>query len=147
MGRTGKGLRDFAKQMDDSQKALERTRIAASAFKGSPARIRPEKVQEAIDNARELADSLNAQYEIERFHPNKVTVSRDRYEAMEKIISQAMVVCNRGTNKPPDPDVQRLRFLVNELLIYDGDREMIIASLLMIEEALTNENAAPEHSV
>jgi hypothetical protein len=147
MGKSGKGLRDFAKQMDESQKALERTRIAASAFKGAPGRIRPEKVQNAIDSARELADSMNAEYSIEKFHPNKVTIDRKRYEAMEKVISLAMVVCDRGTNKPPDKDVQRLRTVVNELLLYNGDREAIIASLLQMEEALSEQNAASEHSV
>ena len=139
---------DFIKALEDSRKAMEAMQIKLSAMPSAPARSA--KRQAAIDDARELADALNEQYTVERFHPNKVTIDRGRYEAMEKVISCAMVAANtpKGTSDSTvlTARVGRLRKAIHELLMYDGDRETIIASLMKMEEALSEQDALREHS-
>jgi hypothetical protein len=145
-------LAQLQKQMEQSAKAMERMRIAGSAVSAVPVTGYARR-EAAVANARELADALNEGYEIERFHPNKVSVDRQRYEAMEKVISAAMVVVKghpyvADTSKLVlDKRIKLLQRAVTDLLTYDGDRETIIASLIRIEEALSSEDAASEHAV
>ena len=140
-----KNSHDFIKALEDSRKAMETLQVKLSASPSVPARAA--KRQAAIDDARELADALNDQYSVERFHPNKVTIDRSRYEAMEKVISCAMVLANKGDELGIGWAAHRmLRTAITELLMFDGDRETIIASLMQMEEALSEQNALREHS-
>jgi hypothetical protein len=98
--------------------------------------------------ARELADAYNTG-SVTFAKQNQMLVDRGRYEAMEKVISWAMAICNMS-----DPNlgfthdyIVRLRGAIRDLLMFDGDRETVIASLLKIAEELSNEDAPAEHAL